>query len=137
MIGAAHLGERLLLAAAIASACVAAWFILRAVVLGRAGRAPSLSGFVPGRPGVVLFTTPQCVACKVQQKPALRELADRFAGRVQVIEIDATERPELARQWSVLSVPTTFVLDRNGRPLHVNHGVASAGKLVSQLPADA
>lgn len=125
---------RSLYALAIVAGCMAAYFTLRAIVLWRAGRQKgSLAGLLPGIPGVVLFTTPDCVACKVAQKPALAELKDRLAARVQIIEIDATARPDLARTWSVLSVPTTFVLDPDGRPVHVNHGVASARKLMDQL----
>jgi thiol-disulfide isomerase/thioredoxin len=83
----------------------------------------------------VFFTTPDCVACKAAQKPALKELADRLSGRVQVIEVDALDNAVLAREWSVLSVPTTFVLDRNGRPRQVNHGYASTEKLFGQIAA--
>jgi hypothetical protein len=30
-------------------------------------------------------------------------------------------------------VPTTFVIDANGKPRYVNHGVAMAEKLIQQL----
>ena len=40
-----------------------------------------------------------------------------------------------AKQWSVLSVPTTFILDRDGRPRQVNHGYASTEKLFGQIAA--
>jgi len=33
----------------------------------------------------------------------------------------------------VLSVPTTFIIDSQGRPRRVNHGVASAEKLLNQI----
>ena len=72
---------------------------------------------------------------KAAQKPALSELARRLPGGVQVIEIDAAGNSDMARQWSVLSVPTTFVLDRRGKPRQVNHGFASADKLLGQLAA--
>jgi len=52
---------------------------------------------------------------------------------VQVIEIDAYEHPDQTKLWNVLTVPTTFVLDRHGRSLYVNHGAASADKLLGQL----
>ncbi|HLE53485.1 MAG TPA: hypothetical protein VI755_15570, partial [Anaerolineales bacterium] len=38
-----------------------------------------------------------------------------------------------ADYWGVLSVPTTFIIDRRGRPRRVNHGVASAEKLFKQI----
>jgi hypothetical protein len=50
-----------------------------------------------------------------------------------VIEIDASLQPELASQWGVVSVPTTFILDSQGQPKHVNHGLTSAEKLLKQL----
>ncbi len=125
---------RLAAAALITAGCLVAFLAARALVLRRAGRASRLSGvFSPGRPGVVFFTTPDCAACKTIQRPALDALKERLDGRIQIIEIDALDRPDLASSWSVLSVPTTFVLDRDGRPLHVNHGVASTRKLMGQL----
>jgi protein-disulfide isomerase-like protein with CxxC motif len=53
--------------------------------------------------------------------------------KVQVIEIDASERKDLADEWGVLSVPTTFILDKKGQPRQVNHGVTRAEKLLAQL----
>jgi thioredoxin 1 len=132
------IAARLVLAALIVAACVGAWFLISRVVLSRAGRASGLlARFSPGRPGVVFFTTPDCAACKTVQRPALRELEERLAGRIQIIEIDAVQSPDIASSWSVLSVPTTFVLDRDGKPLHVNHGVASTRKLLDQLAMEA
>jgi protein-disulfide isomerase-like protein with CxxC motif len=54
---------------------------------------------------------------------------------VQVIEVSALDDAELAKKWSVLSVPTTFVLDRQGTPRQVNHGFASTEKLAGQIAA--
>ena len=87
----------------------------------------------PGVPGIVSFTTRSCVTCKAAQRPALSALEERLGADVQIVEVDAEERPELAREWRVLSVPTTFVLDRAGTPRQVNHGFASTQKLMSQL----
>jgi protein-disulfide isomerase-like protein with CxxC motif len=39
----------------------------------------------------------------------------------------------LANEWGVMSVPTTFILDKDGRPRQINHGVARAEKLLAQL----
>jgi thioredoxin 1 len=89
--------------------------------------------FAPGRPAIVYFTTPQCVTCKAVQRPALRRLQERLGEALQVVEIDATERPDLAKAWKVMSVPTTFVIDAQGQPRQVNFGAASAEKLYEQL----
>ncbi|HUI72160.1 MAG TPA: thioredoxin family protein [Spirochaetia bacterium] len=125
---------RLILAAAISGLLVAGFVLVRTAVLARARRvSQGLTSFRPGVPGIVYFTTPDCVTCKSAQRPALRALEQKLAGQVQVIEVDAVDRPDLAQQWSVLSVPTTFILDREGKPRQVNHGFASAAKLLSQL----
>ncbi len=127
---------RLVLAVLLIAGLVGTYRIVTMLVLARAGRkGHSLSQFTPGTPGVVFFTTPDCVTCKAAQKPALKALADRLSGRLQVIEVDALDNAVLAKEWSVLSVPTTFVLDRDGRPRQVNHGFASTEKLFGQLAA--
>ena len=128
------IGARLAGAAGIILLSLAVFALVKAVVLARARRVSGgLRAFHPGVPGVLYFTTPDCATCKAAQRPALQALERQLEGKVQVIEIDATHQPDLARQWSVLSVPTTFILDKGGTPRQVNHGFASAAKLLSQL----
>jgi thiol-disulfide isomerase/thioredoxin len=104
------------------------------LILGRAPTA-SLGATISaaGKPVILYFTTPSCVPCKTIQKPAIRQIKDTLGEGLQVVEIDATEQPELAQRWGVLSVPTTFVIDSRGQARHVNHGVARAEKLLKQL----
>jgi thiol-disulfide isomerase/thioredoxin len=124
------------LAVLLAAALFGVYRAMTAAVLSHAAKkAGRLSEFTPGIPGILYFTTPDCLTCKAAQKPALRALAERLSGSVQVIEIDAADNTAMARQWSVLSVPTTFVLDRDGKPRQVNHGFASTDKLLGQLTA--
>lgn len=87
------------------------------------------------KPMLVYFTTPTCAPCKTVQKPAIEQVQGMLAGGFEVVEIDATERPEVARRWGVVSVPTTFVLDMRGKARYVNNGVARAEKLFEQLHA--
>jgi thiol-disulfide isomerase/thioredoxin len=121
----------------IATGLVLYWLINR-VVLFRAQKSyhthlmESLSK-LNGTPAILYFTTPDCVACKVAQRPALQRLQERLGGRLQVIEVDAQARPDLASRWGVLSVPTTFIIDPQGQLRHVNHGVARTEKLLQQL----
>ena len=125
---------RLLLAVGISAGLVGVWRLASAFVLWRSGRSASRLGeFARGTPGVVFFTTADCVTCKAAQRPALAALRARMGEAVQVIEVDAQDNVALARDWSVLSVPTTFILDRDGRPRQVNHGFASADKLAAQI----
>ena len=100
---------------------------------GHAANLPGLEGFRSGAPAILYFTTPDCVPCRTIQRPALERLRTELMDNLQVIEVDATGRPELADHWGVLSVPTTFIIDASGQPRRVNHGVASAAKLKQQL----
>jgi thiol-disulfide isomerase/thioredoxin len=86
-----------------------------------------------GKPIILYFTTPSCVPCKTVQKPAIVKIKEALGEMLQVVEIDATEQPDLAQRWGVLSVPTTFVIDSRGQARYVNHGVARAEKLLKQL----
>ena len=127
---------RLIFAAVLVAALAGAYRVVTTLVLARAHRTGnSLTQVTPGTPGVVFFSTPDCVTCRAAQKPALRALSDRLSGRVQVIEVDALDNAVLAKEWSVFSVPTTFVLDRDGKPRQVNHGYASTEKLFGQIAA--
>jgi len=82
---------------------------------------------------LVYFTTPTCVPCKTVQRPAIQTVSQRLGDNMQVVEVDATEQPELANRWGVMSVPTTFLFDPRGQLRHVNHGVARAEKLLMQF----
>ena len=94
----------------------------------------------PGIPAVIYFWSETCAPCKTVQKPALEQLqTDLGPGGVQVIAVNALERPELADSWGVLGLPTTFIVDQGGQPRRVNHGVVRAEHLKRQiaLAADA
>lgn len=92
---------------------------------------PILSGLNPTVPTIVYFTTPMCVPCKTQQQPAIKSLCEKR--EIQVIQIDATQSPDVAQRWGVMSVPTTFILDDNLQATSVNHGVANETKLRKQV----
>ena len=85
-----------------------------------------------GRPTVVAFSTPSCIACRTSQRPALEALEERTRGRVRVLHVNAAERPEVARAFGVLTVPATTVLDERGAVLAANQGFATAETLEAQ-----
>jgi thiol-disulfide isomerase/thioredoxin len=102
--------------------------------LGRgSSAAPGLEGLRPGAAAVLYFTTDDCQVCRTAQKPALEQLQAEYGETVQVVEINAGERPAVADHWGVLSVPTTFIIDRQGQPRRVNHGLTRRDKLAAQL----
>lgn len=84
-------------------------------------------------PLVVAFTTPECVPCRTMQHPALEELQRRHPGSVAVREVDAAQSPDLADRFGIMTVPSTVVIDRGGRVVAINYGVARWERLAAQL----
>ncbi len=82
---------------------------------------------------ILAFSTPECTACHTMQAPALEELAQHFPGKIWVRHIDPTDAPDLVRRFGIFTVPSTVVLDHEGRVLAINHSPAGASKLANQL----
>ena len=125
---------RLLIAFGILLAGLSLYRAINLLTLARA-RA-QVSGLVSVRRGVpvlLYFTTPTCAPCKTIQRPAIQRLQERIGEQLEVVEVDASSQPEIASQWGVLSVPTTFIIDAQGNPRYVNHGVAPLDKLQRQF----
>ncbi len=109
------------------------WCVNQRLLLRAQNNVLSLFSKLPNKPVIVYFTTPDCVPCKTIQRPALNKLSGLMGDKLEVVEINATERPDLAKQWGVMSVPTTFLLDARGDARYVNNGVARVEKLMEQL----
>ena len=125
---------RLALAVGIILAGILAYWLLNQRLLVRAqGNLSGLLPTLPNKPVIVYFTTPDCAPCKTVQRPALQKVTNLLGDEVDIVEIDASERPDLAKTWGVMSVPTTFLLDARGEARFVNNGVTRAEKLIEQL----
>ncbi|HEX5837593.1 MAG TPA: thioredoxin family protein [Anaerolineales bacterium] len=109
------------------------WIISQRLLVRARNNVFTLFPTPPNKPVIVYFTTPDCAPCKTIQRPALHQVSNLMGESLEVVEIDATERPDLAKTWGVLSVPTTFLLDARGEAKYVNHGVTRAEKLMEQL----
>ncbi|HVD00286.1 MAG TPA: thioredoxin family protein [Candidatus Dormibacteraeota bacterium] len=92
-------------------------------------RAVEEVGTSAGEPYILYFTTRECSICKTHQEPALRKL------EATVRRIDAIAEADLARRYSIYTVPTTVVVRGDGTTSEVNYGYAAADKLSRQLAA--
>ena len=111
-----------------------AYWLLNQRLLSRAkNNINSVLSPLPNKPVIVYFTTPDCAPCKTVQRPALDKLMTLLGEKLHIVEIDAAERPDLAKIWGVMSVPTTFLLNAKGEARYVNNGVARAEKLMEQI----
>jgi thiol-disulfide isomerase/thioredoxin len=109
------------------------WLVNQRLLVRARNNAFSLFNTFPNKPVLVYFTTPTCAPCKTVQRPAIDKIANLLGEKLQVVEIDTTQRPDLAKTWGVMSVPTTFLLDSRGEARYVNNGVARAEKLMEQI----
>lgn len=109
------------------------WLVNQRLLIRARHNVFTLFNIPPNKPVLVYFTTPDCAPCKTVQRPAINQVSHLMGEELEIVEIDATERPDLARAWGVMSVPTTFVLDIHGEARYVNNGVARAEKLLEQL----
>jgi thiol-disulfide isomerase/thioredoxin len=125
---------RALMAVAIAGVGAGMYGLANRIALARAAKKyQGLESFKLGIPAILYFTIPTCGPCKIVQRPAIQTVKQILGDQIQVIEIDASESTELADYWGVLSVPTTFIVDKKGEPRHINHGVTRADKLLQQV----
>ncbi|BBY45683.1 thiol reductase thioredoxin [Mycolicibacterium celeriflavum] len=82
-------------------------------------------------PTVVHFSAEWCGPCA-----AVRRVVDEVCAELPAVahvEIDMDANPQAARRLSVLSLPTTIVFDKDGRPRYRTHGVPKAADLRSAL----
>lgn len=68
-----------------------------------------------------------CAPCKMMA-PVLKQLKDMQGDNVRIVKIDIDKNPQIARHYSVYSVPTLMIF-KNGKQLWRQSGVMSAAEL--------
>ncbi len=124
--------ERLIVVAAVVLVSLAvawAWPRWRAYRLSRMS-ALDIAATVPV---VLAFTAHWCGQCRLQQRPILRTLEQRYGHLFVVREVDVGQYPELASRFGVLTLPTTVVVAPSGRVVARNSGVAPVHTLLEQI----
>jgi len=128
---------RLGIASLLALALVGAYQGFNRLFLFRKRHRLEASGlaFTKGVPALLYFSSPDCVPCRTIQRPVVERLAQSFGQKLQIIEIDTLQSPDITRSWGILSLPTTIVVDTKGQPHTVNHGIVSLEALERQVQA--
>jgi thiol-disulfide isomerase/thioredoxin len=124
----APLAALLVLAGFAALLAVQRWWQRR--LLGRA--VVGIADGAADRPDILYFTGENCTVCHVAQRPALGRLRSLIAD-VTIREIDVARDPSAARRYRVMTLPTTVVLDPDGRAVAVNVGYAPEAALRDQV----
>ena len=66
-------------------------------------------------PVLVDFTAVWCGPCKMLE-PVVKQLAEKWNGKVKVMKLDVDDHPQLAMEYQVMGVPT-LVLFKHGQPV--------------------
>ena len=82
---------------------------------------------------ILSFSSPDCQQCKKLQAPALERLLEARGEAVTVIKVDATTDQDLVRRYRVLTVPSTVVLNTEGKAHAINYGFADTHLLLTQI----
>jgi thiol-disulfide isomerase/thioredoxin len=88
-------------------------------------------GLATSGPTVLHFTAVWCGPCA-----AVRRVVEQVCAelpQVTHVEIDLDANPKAAQQLSVLSLPTTFIFDAEGRQRYRSAGVPKAADLKAAL----
>jgi hypothetical protein len=87
----------------------------------------------PARVRILAFASEDCHQCHILQAPVLRRVKEAHGDIVTIIDIDASNTPELTSRYHVLTVPTTVLLDVKGKAHAVNYGFTNAQSLLKQV----
>ncbi|POO87319.1 thioredoxin [Clostridium sp. 2-1] len=82
-------------------------------------------------PVLVDFWASWCGPCRMVS-PIVDEIAESAAGKFKVGKINVDEQPELAAQFSVMSIPTLIVF-KNGEVYKSSVGVHSKADILAML----
>lgn len=125
---------RVLITVGVTCVIIVAFLVFKNFVLtSNRGKALQFQKFKKGTPAIILFSSPTCVPCKMVQKPAIEKVKEKLGDKLQFLEIDATKDPKLAQEWGVVSVPTTYVIESDGRSKFVHFGIVTEKILIQQI----
>ncbi len=124
--------ERVLFAAGVGVMGLIAYRGLLALQQRRVTR-QARSAPIADRAALLVFTSPTCAPCKLQQLPIVERLMIDWHTRIAVRVIDVMDQPAVAQQFGVWSLPTTIVLKADGSVVSINQGVTPEHKLRAQF----
>ncbi len=78
-------------------------------------------------PCVIDFYAEWCQPCKLLV-PVLDELAEEYAGKINIYKVDTGAEPELAAAFGIRSIPTMLFVPKEGKP-QMTTGVMPKGAI--------
>ncbi len=74
----------------------------------------------------------RCIPCK-QMQPIMKEIAETYADRVQVVFYDVWKDPEPARKYGVQLIPTQVFVDQKGNEIFRHVGLFPKDEILELL----
>lgn len=74
----------------------------------------------------------RCIPCKAMQ-PIMKEIAEEYAGKVQVVFYDVWKDPRPARHYGIQLIPTQVFIDQGGKEIFRHVGYFSKEEILSML----
>lgn len=119
--------ERLLIILFLALLSTGAFTAFKQVQMRRVNR--RVAPVATGQPTLLYFRSDSCAVCPTQAK-YIEEVDN---GRYALHTINVDTQPDLARQYGVMTLPTTILLDPAGQVRDINYGLTPPHKLKQQL----
>jgi thioredoxin len=76
---------------------------------------PTQWKYLGNRPALVDFYAPWCGPCK-SLMPILEELAEEYAGKVDIYKVNVESEQQLADEFGIRSIPTLLFIPTEGLP---------------------
>jgi thioredoxin 1 len=74
----------------------------------------------------------RCIPCKAMQ-PIMKEIAEEYAGKIQVVFYDVWKDPTPARKYAIQLIPTQVFIDKNGTEIFRHVGFFAKEEMLSML----
>lgn len=74
----------------------------------------------------------RCVPCRAMQ-PIMREIAEEYAGKIQVVFYDVWKDPRPARHYRIRLIPTQVFIDQNGKEIFRHVGFFPKEEILQML----
>jgi len=74
----------------------------------------------------------RCIPCREMQ-PIMKEIAEKYAGVVQVVFYDVWKDPAPARKYGIQLIPTQVFVDRGGKEIFRHVGLFPKDEILKML----